>query len=83
MIKAPRDRNFTRGTEWEDVCKQPFDAYTKEQIVKIAIDEGIIDDIKQVTHSCVTRDRGRCNTCFWCQERAWALDYNAQLDGTN
>ena len=65
MIKAPRDRNFTRGTEWEDVCIQPFDAYTKEQIVKIAIDEGIIDDIKQVTHSCVTRDRGRCKASLF------------------
>lgn len=83
LIRAPRDRNFTRGTEWEDVCKQPFDALTKEQIVKIAIDEGIIDSIKEVTHSCVKQDRGRCGECFWCQEREWAFSYNAQIDGTN
>ena len=41
------------------------------------------NNIKQVTHSCVTQDRGRCGSCFWCQERAWAFDYNVQLDGIN
>ena len=83
LIKAPRDRNFTRGTEWEDVCKQPFDILTKDQLVNIAVNEGILDNIKEITHSCVKQDRGRCGTCFWCQEREWAFEYNAQLDGTN
>ena len=84
QIRAPRDRNFTRGTEWEDVCKQPFDSYTKEQLVGIAIHEGIINYVKEVTHSCVKQDRGRCNTCFWCQEREWAINYyDSLIDGTN
>jgi 7-cyano-7-deazaguanine synthase in queuosine biosynthesis len=80
---VPRDRNFTRGTEWEDVCKQPFDTYTKDMLVAIAMDENILDNIKDVTHSCVTQDRGRCNECFWCQEREWAFTTNGRLDGTN
>ena len=80
---VPRDRNFTRGTEWEDVCKQPFDSYTKDMLVAIALDEGILDDIREVTHSCVKQDRGRCNECFWCQERDWAFISNGHLDGTN
>ena len=71
--------------KWDRLEKQVnecnFDVF--KAINEDGRDEGIIDDIKQVTHSCVTRDRGRCNTCFWCQERAWAFDYNAQLDGTN
>ena len=84
QIRAPRDRNFTRGTEWEDVCKQPFDSYTKEQLVGIAIHEGIVDYIKEVTHSCVKQDRGRCGECFWCQEREWAINYyDGLIDGTN
>ena len=84
QIRAPRDRNFTRGTEWEDVCKQPFDSYTKEQLVGIAIHEGIVDYVKEVTHSCVKQDRGRCGECFWCQEREWAINYyDGLIDGTN
>ena len=51
QIRAPRDRNFTRGTEWEDVCKQPFDSYTKEQLVGIAIHEGIWHNKKWKTNS--------------------------------
>ena len=84
QIRAPRDRNFTRGTDWEDVCKQPFDSYTKEQLVGIAIHEGIVDYVKEVTHSCVKQDRGRCGECFWCQEREWAINYyDGLIDGTN
>ncbi len=82
-IVAPSKRHFTRGTEWEDICKQPFDTYTKDYLVAIAMDEGIIDDIKEITHSCVVQDRGRCSNCFWCEEREWAFQQHGLTDGVN
>ena len=82
-IIAPRDRQFTRGTEYSNLIKQPFDTYTKDTLVAMAMEEGIIDDTKEVTHSCVVQSRGRCGECFWCEEREWAFQQHGLMDGTN
>lgn len=82
-IIAPRDRQFTRGTEYAEQVKQPFDTYTKDMLVALAMDFKIVDDIKEITHSCVVQSRGRCGECFWCEEREWALQQHGLMDGTN
>ena len=81
---GPPARNFVAGTQYEDVIKQPFAEYTKDWIVDIAWEEGILNDIAKITHSCVRLNRGRCGECLWCEERAWAFEVNGLKDiGTN
>ena len=82
-IIAPRDRQFTRGSEYEHRIKQPFDSYTKDTLVAMAMEEGIVDDVSKITHSCVVKSRGRCGECFWCEEREWAFQQHGLMDGTN
>ena len=77
---GPPERNFVKGTEWESIVKQPFANYTKDWIVDIAWEEGILDDISKITHSCVRLNRGRCGECLWCVERAWAFEQNGYTD---
>ena len=62
---------------------QPFFDYTKDYTVKLGIDNRA-DEIFQISHSCVTLTKGRCNTCWWCKEREWAFFKNNYTDpGTN
>ncbi len=77
---GPPERNFVKGTEYENIIKQPFADYTKDWIVDIAWEEGILDDIAKITHSCVRQNRGRCGECLWCEERAWAFEENGLKD---
>ena len=46
----------------------------------IAWEEGILDDISKITHSCVRLYRGSCGECLWCVERAWAFEQNGYTD---
>lgn len=32
-----------------------------------------VEDLLLLTHSCTEQTKGRCNTCFQCNERAWAF----------
>ena len=58
---------------------QPFFDYTKDYTVKLGIDNGA-DEIFQISHSCVTLTKGKCNTCWWCKEREWAFFKNNYTD---
>ena len=61
------------GVPIQDIIKQPFADYTKDFLVRLAWEEGILDDVASFSHSCVEQIRGRCNECFWCNERSWAF----------
>lgn len=69
-----QDRIFTAGTPFEEIVRQPFANYTKDQTVQMAFDLGIADDIMNITHSCTELDEGRCGYCPWCKERQWAFE---------
>lgn len=56
--------------------KTPFKNLDKRQIVKLVIDQKL-QRLFEITHSCATREIGRCNTCNRCRERKWAFE---QLD---
>jgi hypothetical protein len=54
----------------------PFVDYTKDVIIRVARDRGILDLLK-LTHSCTEQRIGRCDQCWQCTERKWAFK---QLD---
>lgn len=37
-------------------------------------------DLLALTHSCTEKDLGRCGKCYYCIERAWALEQNELTD---
>jgi len=61
------------GVPINEIIKQPFADYTKDFLVRLAWELGILDDVAEFSHSCVEQIRGRCNECFWCNERSWAF----------
>lgn len=61
------------GVPIQEIIKQPFADYTKDFLVRLAWELGILDDVAEFSHSCVEKIRGRCNECFWCNERSWAF----------
>ena len=61
------------GVPINEIIKQPFADYTKDFLVRLAWELGILDDVAEFSHSCVEQIRGRCNECFWCKERSWAF----------
>lgn len=74
------ERQLSKGTEWEDIIRQPFADLTKDKTVQMGFDLGIAEDIMPITHSCTERDEGRCGYCPWCKERAWAFDKIQKTD---
>ena len=61
------------GVPIQDIIKQPFADFTKDFLVRLAWELDIVDDVAEFSHSCVELIRGRCNECFWCNERSWAF----------
>tara|TARA_Y100000816_G_scaffold199784_1_gene146554 strand:+ start:3743 stop:4435 length:693 start_codon:yes stop_codon:yes gene_type:complete len=61
------------GVPINEIIKQPFADYTKDFLVRLAWELGILNDVAEFSHSCVEQIRGRCNECFWCKERSWAF----------
>ena len=88
---VPGPRNLSRDSDfiWNDKpashwILQPFADMTKADLVLLARELGILQEISEFSHSCVENIRGRCNECFWCKERAWGFDKAGLVDiGTN
>lgn len=57
----------------------PFLKFTKDEIVKIAIDLNLID-IMKLSHTCTESKLLRCNNCWQDKERAWAFLQNNFTD---
>ena len=60
--------------------QEPFRNSDKRVTIYLAREFGIFDDLNRLTRSC---EGGReetsnwtkvCGTCWWCQERAWAME---------
>ena len=83
-MEPDQDRILTKGTPFETLVPQPFAEMTKDEVVQIAFDLGIAEEIMDITHSCTELDEGRCGYCPWCKEREWAFKQINKLDkGTN
>ena len=57
---------------------------TKTDLINFANELGILDEVMEISHSCVELIRGRCGECFWCKEREWGFAEAGLVDkGTN
>ena len=71
--KASESDYVHNGVPIQDIIKQPFADLTKDKLVALAWQMGVLDNIAAFSHSCVEQIRGRCGECFWCKERQWAF----------
>lgn len=56
----------------------PFVDLLKTDIIRLAIENNLVE-LFDITHSCTEQQRGRCEKCWQCTERAWAFS-QLQLD---
>ena len=76
-----RDSDYKHeGTPVGEIYLQPFADLTKDQIVLLARELGVFNDICRLSHSCVELIRGRCGECFWCKEREWGFKEAGEQD---
>jgi hypothetical protein len=78
----PNDR-FTPTEHEKQYVSHPFADLTKDQTIQLGFDLGIAEDIMPITHSCTEQNRGRCNNCWWCAERAWGFKQINKQDNGN
>jgi hypothetical protein len=63
--------------------KFPLYSYTKDEILQMVYNEGL-EDMLELTHSCVTRPTSRCTHCWNCYNRNLAFAKIGKSDpGTN
>ena len=76
-----RDSDYVHeGTPIREIYLQPMADLTKDQIVLLARELGVLNDICRLSHSCVELIRGRCGHCFWCKEREWGFKEVGETD---
>ena len=66
------------GLYWEELERQeddlaPYKTIDKRFIIQSYADHGVTD-LLDMTASCIVPDPGCSGTCWWCQERQWAVD---------
>jgi len=83
----PAPRNLSRNSDYiyegkpvSEIILQPFADLDKSDLVLMAEELGILEDITELSHSCVELIRGRCGECFWCKEREWGFAAAGHLD---
>ncbi len=57
----------------------PFIEMYKDKILNLFY-ENNIEELINLTHSCTEMTNARCNTCWQCQERAWAFRELNKID---
>ncbi len=57
----------------------PFIEFYKDKILNLFY-ENNLEDLINLTHSCTEMTDSRCNTCWQCQERAWAFRQLNKID---
>jgi 7-cyano-7-deazaguanine synthase in queuosine biosynthesis len=62
-----------------ELVNYPLKQLTKDHVVDMIIKLGI-DELFELTHSCVYDTVGRCNKCNRCNERAWAFTQLGLID---
>ncbi len=60
----------------------PFANLYKHNILEFMYDNNQ-EDLIDITHSCTEQDKGRCNQCWQCTERAWAFKQLNKIDTGN
>lgn len=58
---------------------RPFLTLYKTHVMDLMVQLGA-QELLNLTHTCTEQSVGRCNECFQCDERAWALDQINQID---
>ena len=57
----------------------PFIELYKDKILNLAY-ENNLEELINITHTCTEMTDTRCNTCWQCQERAWAFRQLKRID---
>jgi len=52
---------------------QPWINLDKTEVIKLAQQLGILDEVSRLSHSCTQSTELRCGSCWQCRERAWAF----------
>lgn len=69
--RPPRAENYPR-----ELMDCPFLEMTKVEVIAIAHEHGILDELAAITHSCTETDSERCGTCWQCLERKVSFKKN-------
>jgi hypothetical protein len=64
-----------RGTSRNSKILQPFYEYTKDQLIKVALNFEV-GELLDITGTCGNGTIPACGTCWPCQEKNWALLQN-------
>lgn len=73
--RPPRADNYPRK-----LMDCPFLEITKAEVIAIAHDAGILDQIAAITHSCTETTAERCGECWQCLERKVSFAKNNLQD---
>ncbi len=60
---------------------QPFFDLLKTDVITLAIEGGILDEVSEISHTCTESRTLRCRECWQCRERAWAFSKLGLVDG--
>ena len=72
--RLPVEEQHTK-TQW----RFPFLHVDKSYTVQLVNDLGL-DWVMELSHTCTESSAYRCNTCWQCQERAWAFNQTNLID---
>jgi 7-cyano-7-deazaguanine synthase in queuosine biosynthesis len=78
-VYIPGDTPPVRGPVANEYHIRPFIDLDKTEIIKIYKDEGLLD-LLSITKSCGLPGYERCGGCYFCMERAWAIESNDIID---
>ena len=77
-FRIPGGRDYNKNTHvQDDKNTTPFMTIDKRFMIREYEDEGL-DDLLEMTASCIVPGEKPCGQCFWCLERNWA--YREVLD---
>ena len=88
---VPGPRNLSRDSDFiykgrpvSDSIRQPFAELTKTDVINFANELGKLDEVMEISHSCVELIRGRWGEWFWCKESQWGVaEAGVVEDGKN
>ena len=64
---------YSEVVDFDKNSTGPFKSVDKRFIIQSYADHGVTD-LLDMTASCIVPDPGCSGTCWWCQERQWAVD---------
>ncbi len=70
------ERDFPSKNQYDEIL-EPFYNITKDKVIEQYIDLGLYESLFLKTQSCDANSSATlfpCGVCWWCKERAWALN---------